>query len=396
MSDDTSTRIGQQLRHIRLARAKSLSVVAGLAGISVSYLSRLESGDRALDRRSLIVALANALEVAPSEITGVELGHPGDRNDDVALGKVRHALLAVTMGEPRGQIQPIDKLRTRVADLVTAQNDADSETTGIALPSLIRDLHTALDANQDEHALLRLVTLAHMQGTQAWLAMIGAPMDLSWQAAMLARDAAERLDEPVSLAVSAFGMALELLSAGAFDLATQAIDQVELRRVTPEEIQLDGMLTLATSLVAAAGNNDSQRAAALEHAADLAEHTGETNLLGFGFGPSNVGVWRMQAALESGDYTDAAQLADQVNPDEIPVRARRAVYWREYGRALARLPRQRDSAVAMLRKAEELSPKHVHRNPFTRATLAELVAKAKRDAVGRELRGMAYRAGLPV
>lgn len=61
------------------------------------------------------------------------------------------------------------------------------------------------------------------------------------------------------------------------------------------------------------------------NAADLAEHTSETNPLGFGFGPSNVGVWRMEA----GDYADAAQLAERVNPDTIQVRARRAVCWRE-------------------------------------------------------------------
>jgi hypothetical protein len=33
---------------------------------------------------------------------------------------------------------------------------------------------------------------------------------------------------------------------------------------------------------------------------------------------------------------------------------------------------------------------------LTRSVLAELVGRAKRDAVGRELRGIAYRAGLPV
>jgi hypothetical protein len=36
------------------------------------------------------------------------------------------------------------------------------------------------------------------------------------------------------------------------------------------------------------------------------------------------------------------------------------------------------------------------RNPFTRDTLAELVAHSKDDALGRQVRSMAYRAGLPV
>ena len=67
----------------------------------------------------------------------------------------------------------------------------------------------------------------------------------------------------------------------------------------------------------------------------------------------------------------------------------------DYGKALARV-RRRDEAVIALRKAEELFPMRVLRNPFARDVIAELVTQAKRDAVGRELRGMAYRAGLPV
>lgn len=50
----------------------------------------------------------------------------------------------------------------------------------------------------------------------------------------------------------------------------------------------------------------------------------------------------------------------------------------------------------MLRRAEQISPARIHRHPFMRSILAELLTKAKRDSVGRELRGMAYRAGLPV
>jgi hypothetical protein len=52
--------------------------------------------------------------------------------------------------------------------------------------------------------------------------------------------------------------------------------------------------------------------------------------------------------------------------------------------------------VLALRRAEKLSPLHVARNPFVRDVLGELLTRANRDAIGRELRGLAYRAGLPV
>lgn len=388
--------IGRKLRQIRQARGKSLAVIAGRAGISAGHLSHLESGTRALDRRSLIVALAEALEVAPSEITGAPFAAPREPEDDRALIEIRHALVAVSLNEPLGQVQRAEQLRARVITVLGAQNNADNAAVGAALPGLIRDLHATLSTHRDDREVLRLLALAHMQGTQAWLAAIGAPIDLSWQAATLARRAGEQLDEPVPLAIGAYGTALGLLSAGAFDTAARILAGVDLPTSTPVEIQLAGSLALATSLVSAARKDQAGRTAALEYAAELAQRTGETNLLGFGFGPSNVAVWRLQGALEAGEYDEAVSIAETVNPAALTVRAREAVYWREYGRSLAHLPKRRGEAVMMLRRAEEISPDHVRRHPFTRETLNELLARARRDAAGRELRGIAFRAGLPV
>lgn len=61
-ADDART-IGRRLREIRYWRGKSLRVVAELAGITESHLSRLERGERPLDRRSRLEALATALQV---------------------------------------------------------------------------------------------------------------------------------------------------------------------------------------------------------------------------------------------------------------------------------------------------------------------------------------------
>jgi transcriptional regulator with XRE-family HTH domain len=391
-----SSEIGHKLRQIRQARGKSLAVIAGLAGISSSYLSRLESGERVLDRRSLIIALAEALEVAPSELTGTSFAAPREDGHDLALDAVRKTLLEVSLGQPGGTAQPADQLRARVMTMLRDQNDADSTTVGIALPALIRDLHTTLDEHRDEPEVLLLLALTHVQGTQAWLAAVGAPIDLSWHAVTLARQAAERLDEPTGLGISGYGAALALLSGGALELASRTLTEITLPTLDTVGLQLAGSVALVSSLVAAARQDRSGRSSALDYAAELADRTGETNLLGFGFGPANVAVWRLQGALEVGEYVEAAEIAESVAPEALTVRAREAVYWREYGRSLAHLPKRRDAAVAMLRRAERISPEHVHRHPFTRDTLAELVRRSKRDAAGREVRAMAFRAGLPV
>ncbi|MFL6143146.1 MAG: helix-turn-helix domain-containing protein [Labedaea sp.] len=277
--------VGRGLRQLRHARDKSLTVIAGLAGISASYLSRLENGERALDRRSLIVALANALEVAPTEITGAELAMPGKADDDRAVSEVRLALLAVSLDEPRGELQPVEQLSARVKSVLAAQNNANTSWVGAALPGLIRDLHAVARVQDGEPEVLRLLTLAHMQGTQAWLCTVGAPIDLAWQAAALARAAAERLDEPTSLGVSAYGTALGLLGAGAFELAATTLTTVDLPLATTEDLQLAGSLALASSLIYATREDQAERSAALDYAAELAERTGETNVSGFGFGP---------------------------------------------------------------------------------------------------------------
>ncbi len=127
MDAEDSRTIGRRLREVRFARGKSLRVVAELAGISPCYLSRLESGERALDRRSLIVALANALQIAPSDLTALPVPAPGNGTTDAAIDVVRHALMAVNHHSPGGQVIPADALRQRVAELVAAASAGDQE-----------------------------------------------------------------------------------------------------------------------------------------------------------------------------------------------------------------------------------------------------------------------------
>ncbi|MGH3777295.1 MAG: helix-turn-helix domain-containing protein [Pseudonocardiaceae bacterium] len=389
--DDDARTIGRRVRQIRYARRKSQRVVAGLAGISASHLSRIENGERALDRRSLIVALANALQVSPAELTALPVPAPANGHSDAAVGALRLALMAVGRHRPGGRVVGHEELRAR-ADVVEG---LDYQCRGVELPGLIADLHSSLAAGRDVAELLELAVMTHAQTVRGWLLVVGAPLDLRWQAAMLARQAAETLDDPIWLGVTAWAAVIEMVTSGAFDLAQAELDSVTVPTDTSEGLQLDGMLALSAALVAAADNRAGDMQAPLEHAIQVAQRTGQGNAFRMGFGPVNVGLWRMAGALEAGDPDTAVQVAEGLRPQEHPSRERRATYWMDYGRALARVHR-RDDAVMALRRAEELFPMRVLRNPFARDTIAELLARSRRDAVGQELRGMAYRAGLPV
>jgi hypothetical protein len=200
--------------------------------------------------------------------------------------------------------------------------------------------------------------------------------------------------------VAAYGSANALLASGAFDLADAELESLTLPPTTIDTAGMIGMVTMTRSLIAAADNRPGDVAAPMQTAKELATDFGEPDdnrdRLGFGFGPTNVGLWEMALALEAGEPDRAASVAQTIQPERHPFKTRQSAYWMDYGRALARLPRRSDDAVWALRKAEQLFPVRVQRNPFARDVLAELVARSRRDAVGRELRGMAYRAGLPV
>ncbi|MBV9314018.1 MAG: helix-turn-helix domain-containing protein [Pseudonocardia sp.] len=390
--------MGARVRQIRRSRRKSLRVVAGLAGISAGHLSRIENGQRALDRRSLIVALANALEIAPSELTALPVPAPVDGDTDAAVGAVRTALIAASRHRFRGEPVPVGVLQARVAQIRETRRLCGFATVGQQLPELIRDIHLAIDTGREVKALVELAVTMHVHVSLMWLRDAGASVDLRWQAAALAQELAERLADPTSLGVAAYGSANALFAAGSFELAEAELDAVTLPPTNAETAGMIGMVTMTRSLIASADQRPGDVRAPMQVARDLAERFGEPedhDRLGFGFGPTNVGLWEMALALESDDPDRAVSLAHSIQPERHPFTTRQSQYWIDYGRALARV-RRRNAAVMALRKAERLFPARVHRSPFAREVIAELVAHAKRDAVGRELRGMAYRVGLPV
>jgi transcriptional regulator with XRE-family HTH domain len=396
--DDDARTIGRRLRHIRKSRGKSLRVVADLSGVlSAASLSRIENGLRALDRHSEVVALAAALKIAPSDLTRLSVPAPANGDADSATDAVRLALMAVDHRLPGGQVLSVDALRTRVAALVAAHGRCDRPgEVGAALPALIRDLYTSIEAGRDVAELLDLAILLHTQVTVGWLRVVGASLDLRWQAATLARDAAADRDEPTALGAALWGSLYVMIGAGAFDLALAGLDSVTVPTNTPESMQVAGTLALCRSLLAAVDSRPGDMEAPFRQAVELAERTGEGNAYGMCFGPTNVGLWRMYGQLDVNDYEQAVRVGEGLHPQAHLPRLAQADYWVNYGRALARVRGRRDDAITAFRRAEGISPHRLYRDPFATDVIAELLARSRRDAAGRELRGMAYRAGLPV
>jgi transcriptional regulator with XRE-family HTH domain len=398
--DDRTT--GLRLRRVRESRGKSQQVIADLAGIDRTYLSRIERGERAIGSRRLLHTLANALQVAPSDLTDLPVPRPANGHTDSSLEAVRLALMEVTAGHPGGEVQPVEQLRHRYQEVVDGnfKNYGDFKNRAAVLPGLIADLHTTLAQRQEMAELLPLAVVLHAGPVGSFLNHVGASTDLRWIDVMLARTLAEESENPVMLGFVAMRATGVMRGSGALDLARVELDAITVPTATDEGCQVSGILALNRSLVAAGQGRLAEAAAALEHAGELAARiTGDPFTTGFGpvigFSPVHVAMYRVAAPLEYGEPDEAIRIAKTVNPREHRFPVFQSLYWTDYGRALTSVRRRDDAAQAMLH-AEKLHPTSVLRDPFNRDTLMELATHAKDNALGRAIRGMAYRAGLPV
>ncbi|MCA1670784.1 MAG: helix-turn-helix domain-containing protein [Actinobacteria bacterium] len=396
MDAEEARTIGMAIWRVRDARGKSLRVVAGLAGMSKDTLQRIETGERSPTLAELAV-LADALQTSVADLTRLPVPAPANGHTDSTIAAIDRALMAVSQDLPGGQVLPVEALRARVTVMVEALCRCERQPEiGAALPVLIRDLHTTIPAGRDVAELLALAAWLHTQVTMPWLRLAGASLDLCGQAVMLARQAAGEHGTAAPMGLVAAASARLALVKGAFDIARAGLDAVSMPTDTSETMQLEGLLTLRRSLVAAVGKRASDAEAALDYAAELAERTGEGNAYGLGFGPVNVGLFRMDGLVMVGDYERVVSVAESLNP-EAHDRARQVYYWSGYGRALAHLPKRHGDAVRALRRAELISPHSVQRNPINRDTLAVLLRHSHRGTpADQELRGMARRADLPV
>ena len=403
--DDNSTRsIGRRIREIRAWRDMTLKAVADLSGISEGYLSRIERGERPVDRRSLLEAIAVALRVAPSELA--EQAFPPAAADP-ATGEAQAAVIALeaalsdlTLGAPNGTAArpwpavaaDLDRLNTQL------RPRTDYAAQGVLLPGLLRELH-ALYVTDPEHRaeiLHALMDCYHAAGVL--LKNLGV-RGLPTLAAFHARRVAEELDDPAWLGLAAWLRASTLGSKGRprmLELSMQGTHALENHLDDPRAQQMYGALHLNAALASAAMRRGDDAADHLNEAGAIAERVGPDGR-GFGnlyFGPDNVGIWRVSIAVELGEAGKARELARQVTPGRVPSAARQAMYWADLGRGMATERATRDQAVHALLRAEEIAPQRIRTNPFVRESVTDLMRRARREAVGRELRGMAYRMGL--
>jgi transcriptional regulator with XRE-family HTH domain len=400
LPDETPPNIvGRRLREIRDWRGYSLEVAAGLAGISFGYLGQLERGEKALTSRATLEGLARALKVAPSEFNATPWETPDNEAGHAGLVAVEAALDAYELGEDPGvglrEWPAVAQDVTRLAELGQA---ADYVGQGELAPGLLAELH-AVYVRQPEHRQAALRGLIRVYASAMWITKRLGGRGLPLLAAKAAQQCAEELDSPAWRGYTTWlrGDASGALSRPQqYARAVGMADTLTVSMDDPEVVQAYGMLHLSAALAAAVQEDRDTAHTHLAEATSVADRMDE-EAGSFGwmwFGRANVGVWRATIGLEFGDGPKVAEQAQDVHVEAIPSTSRHAEFYSEVGRALLSTKRTRDRGVSLLLRAENLAPQRVRADVLVREAVADQLRTARRDAGGRELRGLAWRLGI--
>jgi transcriptional regulator with XRE-family HTH domain len=389
MSDDES--IGARIRRHRRSRGLSLDQAAGLAGISKSYLSRLERGERPVDSRQLLVQIATALEVSVTDLTGQPYT-PRDREHADAHRGVTGTRLALL--DPSGPSMPEDQIVAAVDALDVLMNSCDLVEQARVIPDLLRATQQNAAEVGSPEAFRRVVVTAH--AATFFMRNLGE-VDLAWMAADRMRQAAEAAGDPATLGLAAYTQAHSLTPSGALQraavLATRAADATV--ATGAEELAAKGScLLVAASTIATLGDVEGARDR-LAEAAEIAGRLEDTTLVArhTSFSDWNVIMHRVSVEVEAGNSVAAVEAARPLTSAPIGHRERMSYLWVDVGRAFSQMDRHRE-AIEAFRRAERTAPLRVRLSPVVRDSVRGLLDHAYRRAAGAQLRGLAERCGV--
>ncbi|KWW97928.1 XRE family transcriptional regulator [Carbonactinospora thermoautotrophica] len=381
--------IGERVAWYRRRRGMSQEVLAGLVGRTTDWLSKVENNKIDLDRLSVIKALADALDVTIGDL----LGEPSlmDWTADArgrTVPALREALMDYRQLTPllraiQADERPdLDDLHRQVGDVWTAYQRSRYAYATRDLPTLLAQAQTAAQEHDGDerlraHALLALT----YQGAAMVLTKIGET-DLAWIAADRGLNAAQTSGDPLVIGSLFRSVTHCLLSNGRFAAAKQLTEdaaaylQPGLSSASPEYLSIYGTLFLAGSVAAARSEDRATTRAFLAEADEAARRLGvDANHLWTAFGPTNVAIHRVTAAMELGDVQIALDQGPKIDASALPIE-RRVRHALELARAYSARNRV-DKALSTLLDAEQLAPEQVRYHFISRQLVTSWVRQQR-------------------
>ncbi|UGT59939.1 helix-turn-helix domain-containing protein [Nocardia asteroides] len=401
MSDLPPNEIGRRIREIRLWRGLSLETAAGLAGISYGYLGRVERGEQALSKRRTLEALAQALRVAPSEFSGQPWEHGAGQSADAYAGllDIESALERCKLGDdPGGSVREWPVIDADLSVAERLREDTDYPAVCTLAPGLLVELHAAYVRRPDLRAevLAGLIRCYYiLAATTKRFGVRGLPIMM----VKAAQSCAEELESPAWIGFTVWlrgSISGSMSRSRQYERCVATADRIAPHLDDDEVVQAYGMLNLSAALAAAVQDDRSTAETHLAEAEAVAQRM-ERDVGGFGrlwFGRTNVHIWRASIGIELGDGVAAVERTGGIPVDSIPSASRRANFYSEAARVLLAEPPYRSRGLDMLLKAESIAQLQVRGDFFVREAVADQLRTARRDAGGRNLRGLAWRLGI--
>ncbi|BFU43383.1 helix-turn-helix transcriptional regulator [Krasilnikovia sp. MM14-A1004] len=393
--------IGERIAWYRRRRGMSQEALAGIVGRTVDWLSKIENNRIDLDRLSVVRRVAEALDVTIGDLVGEPtLLEWNAESGKKTVSALRDTLLNYRQLSPFAQPAPNDppevsRIVTDVDSVWTAYQESRYGYVVGRLPELLSSAQAATQAatNEDQQRAFALLGLSY-QAAAVLLTKLGEA-DLAWIAAERGFASAQRSEDTVVMGSLFRSLVHTLLSTGRYTEATQLTNdaaahlQPGLADAGPEYLSIYGTLLLAGSVAAARAEDRTSAQAFLNEADETARRIGhDGNHLWTAFGPTNVSIHRVTAAMDLGDVEFAIDLGQRVDTSSMP-RERQVRHALEVARALSARNRMED-ALATLLNAEQQAPEQVRHHAISR----QLVQTWMRRGRGRpsfQLAGLAQR-----
>jgi transcriptional regulator with XRE-family HTH domain len=382
--------IGYQLRRLRRLRGLTQEALADRANVSRDLVAKLEQGRRHTARITSLASLARALDVELSALvrTATPVPPSASERSDRQLGD------GSAMRKPATTMMAASALVDRVH--LAYQTARYIEAAGLL--SSVTDTVDAIAAEaraNERREALRLQTSVAIAAAK--LSTKAGDAGAGRSAAERARSAADAAEDTVGQAAAAYQLICALLRADRGEQAeTLAVCfGEELRGGAPDSVTWRGALTLIGAIIAARRGDRAEAGRRLDHAEELARRLGTDGNIGWTwFGPTNVMIHRVSAAVALGDPLGALATAQQIDIAAMPASlcGRQAQVHLDSAWAHAQL--QEDAlAVIHLLDAERVASDLMVVSPEARGLIGDLLLRERRRAVPG-LRGLALRAGV--
>jgi transcriptional regulator with XRE-family HTH domain len=412
LDDLAGKRTGERIQILRERKGLTRPVLAGLVGMSASWLKGIEQGRRLPPRLPVLVKLAEALAVGDVAVlagTDMDIGDGTSvpvasfaRIPHEAVPAIREAvrdpLLSVTSTEP-----DVGALASRTADAWSLWHTSRKHRTDVGriLPRLITDARVASRVTEGAERRAANAVLSEIYALAQHEVVWASETELSWTVADRAMTAAQEADMPDALAGAAWTLGMVQRGAGdtegALALARDALALLDplLEDGNDDLRGLSGALHLhAAATCARAGREgdawrhwDTAKATAgrLPHR----YHHPWTM-----FGTANVALHAVSLSAELARSQEARSHAEQIDPEDIPSRERRG----RLGVEIARSYHQRRDYPAVLHWLEDAyttSKDSVRYSPLARQMTADAVDHGG-PLISRRARSLAGSLGLPI